>query len=176
MVFMTRALVRVTLKVTQVNSAAHCLDPEPSAWPIRQRVEGPAYYWRGHQRCCCPNLSSLLNSPHSGALHSVGLANPASGAHWGILSSKSGVKGVGRWRVGETDCEPVLDRAGNLCHYNPESGSYYFMPDGHCYSWSTEGNSCLPRVVMRAFVGREQENMMHMRECVHPCGGPAGGR
>lgn len=30
MVFMTRAIVRATLRVTQVNSAAHCLDPEPS--------------------------------------------------------------------------------------------------------------------------------------------------
>lgn len=65
---------------------------------------------------------------------------------------------------GVTDRKPVLDRAGNLCHYNLESGSRYFsQPGARCYSWSTERNSCLPRVVMRAFVGREQEESMMQR-------------
>lgn len=58
---------------------------------------------------------------------------------------------------GRLTASQYLTVAGNLCHYNLEPGSYYFMPDGCCYSRSTEGNSCLPRVVMRAFVGREQE-------------------
>lgn len=76
---------------------------------------------------------------------------------------------------GRLTASQYLTVARNLCHYNLEPGSYYFMPDGRCYSRSTEGNSCLPRVVMTAFVGREQENMTRMMECVHPCSGPAGG-
>lgn len=70
---------------------------------------------------------------------------------------------------GRLTASQYLTVARNLCHYNLEPGSYYFMPDGRCYSRSTEGNSCLPRVVMTAFVGREQENMTRMMECVHPC-------
>lgn len=72
-------------------------------------------------------------------------------------------------------CKPVCCDAGSLCHYVLEFGSgHFWLPGGHCYSWSTERSTCLPRAAMAAIRGIEGRKRriswgQHVMVCEYPC-------